>query len=247
MTKINLESEKRDVIGKGVKKLRKEGLIPAILYGNKLAPQSISVNRRDFERVYGEAGESTIIDLEIGKKNKVNVLIHDVQRDPLSGNFSHVDFFQIRMDQKIETGVPIEIIGEAPAVKELGGVLVKNVDDIPVRCLPADLPPKFVVDVSKLKTFEDHFVVKDLNISEKIKVLVEPETIVALVAPPRSEEELASLEEKVEEDVSKVEGMEEKVPEEVAEEGEEGKEEKEGKEEEIKTGEKTEEKSEKKE
>ena len=118
--------------------------------------------------------------------------------------------------EKIEAEIPLEFIGESPAVKELAGVLIKSMDEIPVSCLPGDLPKEFIADISKLKTFEDHIKISDLDISEKVKVLIEPGTIIASVAPPRSEEELTRLDEKVEEDVSKVEGIAEKVPEEIA-------------------------------
>ncbi len=218
MAKINLKSKTRDVVGKKVKKHRKVGLVPAVVYGRKIKPQNLWVNFLDFEKVYRQAGESTIIELDIDDKSKANVLIQDIQADPLSGKFRHIDFFQVRMDEKIEAGIPLEFIGESPAVKELGGVLIKNLDEIPVTCLPADLPSKFKVDISKIKTFEDHFAIKDLDISEKIKVLIDPETIIAIVSPPRSEEELAGLSEKVEEDVTKVEGVVKETPEGKAEE-----------------------------
>lgn len=219
MTKLHLKSKTRDVIGKKVKKQRREGLIPAVIYGNKIKPRTLWVNYLDFHKAYEKAGESTIFELDINNETKSNVLIHDVQADPLSGKFSHVDFFQVRMDQKIETNVPLEFIGESEAVKALGGILVKSIDEIPVSCLPADLPAKIEADLSVLKNFDDSIKISDLNISDKVKVLIEPETAIANVAAPRSEEELAKLEEKIEEDVTKVEGIIKEIPE--AEEGKE--------------------------
>lgn len=213
MTKINLKTETRDVIGKKVKKSRKEGLIPAVLYGNKIASRPLWVNYPDFSKAYEKTGESTILELNIDEKNKANVLIHDVQTDPITGKFSHIDFFQVRMDQKIETEVPLEFIGESEAVKASGGVLVKSMDAIPVSCLPADLPARIEIDIAALKTFDDVIKVGDLNISEKVKIQIDPETVIANVAPPRSEEELAKLEEKVEEDITKIEGVVKEAPE----------------------------------
>lgn len=213
MTKINLKTETRNVIGKKVKKSRKEGLIPAVLYGNKIASQPLWVNYLDFRKAYEKAGESTILELNIDEKNKANVLIHDVQADPVTGKFSHIDFFQVRMDQKIETEVPLEFIGESEAVKANGGVLVKSMDAIPVSCLPADLPARIEIDIAALKTFNDVIKVGDLDISGKVKIQIDLETVIANVAPPRSEEELAKLEEKVEEDITKVEGVVKEIPE----------------------------------
>lgn len=220
MTKINLKSKAREEVGKNLNSLRKKGMIPAVVYGRKEKPQTLWVNYLDFKRVFEKAGESTIIELEIEGKGKVNALIHDLQVDPLSDNFTHIDFFQIRMNEKIETAIPLEFIGESAAVKELGGILVKSLDEINISCLPADLPSEIKVDISKIKNFEDHIKIKDLEISDKVKILDEEETVVALVSPPRTEEELASLEEKVEEDVSKVEGVIKETPAEGDESGE---------------------------
>lgn len=204
--KINLKAKIREVIGKKVKKFRKQDLIPAVIYGNKIKPQNLWVNYLDFRRVYDQAGESTIIEIDIDNA-KHSVLVHEVQNDNMSGKFSHIDFFQVNMKEELETEIPLEFVGESEAVKSHGGVLIKNMDAIEVKCLPADLPAHFEVDLSKLKTFEDHFTVADLKVSEKVEILIEPETVIALVVAPRTEAEMDSLETKVEEDVSKVEGV----------------------------------------
>ena len=213
MTKINLKSKIREDVGSSDKlnSFRKKGMIPAVMYGRKINPQNIWVKYLEFSKTYDEAGENTVIELEIGDK-KVNVLIHDIQIDPITGKFSHIDFFQVRMDEKIETNIPLEFIGESLAIKELGGMLVKSLDEIKVSCLPSDLPSEIIVDISKIKTFDDHIKIKDLNISEKVKVLDDKDVVVALVEEPRTEEEMASLDEKVEEDVTKVEGVVKETP-----------------------------------
>jgi len=197
-------------------------MIPAVMYGHGIKPQNIWVTYLEFEKAYKEAGESTVIELEIDGK-KVNVLVHDNQVDPITGKFTHIDFFQVNMDEKIETNIPLEFIGESPAIKELGGMLVKSLDEIKVSCLPADLPSEIIVDISRIKAFSDHIKIKDLDISDKVKVLDDENMVVALVEAPRTEEEMASLDEKVEEDVTKVEGVVKETP---ATEGEEKKEEK---------------------
>ena len=207
--KVKLVVKTRDVLGRKTKKGRKEGLIPAIIYGKGIDTQNLWVKNLDFKRLLAKSGESTMIALEIDGKNDRNVIIYDIQEDPVKGNIIHVDFFQVRMDEEIETDVELVYIGEedAPAVKELGGVLVKNMDNVTVKCLPAYLPSEITVDVSSLQTFEDRILVKDLKVSEKVEIDSDPETVVALVSPPRSEEDLEKLEEKIDADVSKVEGV----------------------------------------
>ena len=212
---ITLKAKIREITGKKVDQLRKEDIIPAVMYGTKIASQNLLVNYLDFKRVYDKAGESALIELETDGK-KINVLVHDIQLDPMSGKFTHIDFFQVNMKEEVETEIPLEFIGESPAVKELGGVLVKSLDEISVKCLPADLPEKYEIDISKLATFDDVIAVKDLQVSDKIEILVDGETIIASVQEPRTQEELESLETKVEEDVSKVEGVVKETPEEGA-------------------------------
>ncbi len=211
MTKINLKSKMREEVGKKLDSFRKQGLIPAVMYGHKVKPESLWVDYLDFEKAYAKSGESTVIELDIDGK-KSNVLIHDLQIDPITDKFSHIDFFQVRMDEEIETEVPIEFVGESPAVKEQGGMLVKNMDAIAIKCLPGNLPQELKLDISKIKKFEDHLKVSDLEIPEKVEILIDSETVIALVEAPRSEEELAQLDEKVEEDVTKVEGVVKETP-----------------------------------
>jgi large subunit ribosomal protein L25 len=213
MTKINLKSILRNEVGRKVGKKRKEGKVPAVVYGHGINPSNLWINGLDLEKVYRQVGENTIIELEAEGNKKMNVLIQDIQTDPVSSRVIHVDFFQVRMDEKIEKEVPLEFLGEAPAVKGAGGILVKSLDEVPVKCLPADLPSKIEVDITILKTFNDYIKVKDLAISESVQLLIDPETIVALITPPRSDEEIAKLSEKVEEDVTKVAGVVKETPE----------------------------------
>lgn len=212
MEKIKLKAKLREERGKKVNKGRKAGLIPAVTYGKGAEPQSLWIDALDFGRLIKKHGESVIIDLNIGEKNGYNVLIHEMQQNPVSGNISHADFYQVKMDEKIETEVELVFVGESPAVKELGGVLVKSLDKIEISCLPANLPSSIEVDIANIKTFEDHIYVKDLKITKEVEVKDDPETVVVLVTPPRSEEELSQLEEKVVEDVTKVEGVVKEEP-----------------------------------
>ena len=208
---ISLKAEVRELVGKKAKQLRKLDKIPAVMYGNKIAAQNLTVSYIDFKRVFAKTGESALIELEVAGK-KHNVLVHDTQLEPMSGKVTHIDFFQVNMKEEVETEIPLEFVGESAAVKAHGGVLIKNMDEISVKCLPADLPEKYEIDISKLETFDDVISVKDLKISDKVEIMLDPETVIALVAAPRTEAEMESLEQKVEEDVTKVAGVVKEAP-----------------------------------
>lgn len=202
---LTLSAKIRKDLGKKVKSLRKQGILPAVVYGPKLKSLPLEIDLKGFEKVYQEAGESTLISLEIEGK-KAPVLIHEVKLDSLTGKPIHVDFYQPRLEEEVEVTIPIIFEGEAPAVKDLGGTLVKNIHEVEVRALPQNLPHEIKVNIEKLKTFEDDILVKDLPVPKEVKILKEPDEVVASVAPlEKVEEELVKpIEEKVEE-VEKVE------------------------------------------
>ena len=198
---FTLTAKTREKTGRKVKNLRKEGILPAVLYGPELkANQSLEINLKEFDKVFKEAGESSLISLEIGKE-KIPVLIHDLQKDSLTEKFTHVDFYQPKLKEEIEVKVPLIFEGEAPAVKELGGTFIKNVSEVRVRALPLNLPHEIRVNIGKIKTFEDFILIQDLSVSENVKILNHSDEIVASVAPlEKIEEELQKpIEEKVEE------------------------------------------------
>jgi len=223
MAEVQLNAKIRKTLGKKVKILREKGILPACLYGYKLEPLSLEIDKKDFEKVYKQAGQSTMIELNIdplpAKTKAKMVLIHDLARDPVTDEFIHVDFYQVKLDKSITAEVPLIFESEAPAVKEKEGVLVKNITSVEVEALPLDLPRDIKVDLSKLKAFEDRILIKDLVVSEKVEIKESPEEVVALVMPPRTKEELEALEEKPEEKVEEVEGVEKEGEEEA--EGEE--------------------------
>jgi large subunit ribosomal protein L25 len=207
MEKISLKVSSREK-EKNLKKLRREGFIPAVTYGSDKESKDLKVNALDFKRAYEKAGENTVIEVEIDGKEKVSALIYDVQLDTLSGEFIHADLFQVDMKKEVEADVPLEFVGVAPAVKELGGVLVKAMDFVEVKCLPSEIPQNIEADLSLIKTFDDHVTVGDLKAKEGVEFTAEKDAVIASVTPPRSEAELSSLDEKIEEDVSQVEGVE---------------------------------------
>jgi len=202
---LTLTAKIRKDIGKKVKNLRDKGLIPGVLYGSKTKNMGIETDSKDFDKIYREAGESSLISLEVEGK-KLPVLIHEVQKDPVTDRFIHIDFFQPALDVEIVAKVPLVYEGLPPAVKDLGGTFIKNLSELEVKALPQNLPHEIKVDIAGLKTFEDNILVKDLKLPDGVKVLKEKELILAFVAPlEKVEEELVKpVEEKVE-DVEKVE------------------------------------------
>jgi large subunit ribosomal protein L25 len=177
--------------------LRRQGQLPAVLYRKGKENVNLQLNYSDFEKTFKQAGESTLIKLKIEdqsdvvQKKEKNVLVADVARDPVTDKFIHVDFYEVKMDEKLKAAVPLEFIGESLAVKTEAGTLVKNLQEVEVRALPADLLHHIEVDISLLATFEDKIFVKDLKVSKAVEILAEPEEVVVLVVPPRKEEEIA--------------------------------------------------------
>jgi large subunit ribosomal protein L25 len=206
MEQIAIQATKREASGKRVKALRNAGKLPAVLYGHGVETQQIEISAKDFGKAFKQAGESTLVNLMVDGKTQP-VLIHEVQHHYLDDHPIHVDFYAINMNEKVKVKIPLHFTGESNAVKALGGTLVKNLSEIEVECLPADLPHAFEIDISPLNTFEDAIRVSDLKISDKVNVLGPVEEVIVTVAPPRTEEEMKALEEKVEEDVTKVEGV----------------------------------------
>lgn len=165
-------------------------IIPAVLYGADIETMSLEIDRKSFSKVFKDVGE-TLIDLDVEGK-KYSVLIHDTQVNPLTQDLIHVDFYQPNLKEEVETEVPIELVGEAPALK-LGGTLIVNMKEISVKALPKDLPSKIIIDVSSLVTFEDEITAKDIKLPQGVTIEIEnPEEVIAQVVEPENvEEELA--------------------------------------------------------
>lgn len=189
---LKLKAEKRDQTGKKLYALREKGLIPAVLYGHGTDNINLAIDLVKFEKIFDQAGENTMIDLSIDGAEPIKTMVADVQYDPVKHRFIHADLKKIKMDEKVTATVPVEFFGESAAVKNEGGVLVHNVSEVEIRCLPNDLIHEIKVDISCLKTFNDVIAIKDLNLSDKIEIIGhESEDVVATVTPPRVEEEPA--------------------------------------------------------
>lgn len=190
---IKLDVSYRDITGKKIKTLRRTGAIPGIIYGHGFENIPVSVPEKQFMKVYREVGTSSIITIVVGNE-KYDVLIYEVEQDPVSDAFRHVDFLRIRQDEKITTNIPVNVIGECSIVKELSGVLLTELDEIEIRCLPHDLPSHVEVDVSVITEFNEPLHVKDIKIPATIEVLTDKESVVVTVAPPKKEEEAPVVE-----------------------------------------------------
>jgi len=183
---LSLNVEKRE---KGKPEtLRKKGVLPAVFYGKKEVSTPVAINAKDFDRVWKEAGESTVITLE-GVGESKEALIHDVSLHPVTGRPEHADFYVFEKGQKITVNVPLEFIGESPAVKDLGGILVKVMHEVEIEAMPKDLPHDLKVDISKLAGMDSTIEAKDLTLPEGVTVLAEPEEVIASIAEPKEEEE----------------------------------------------------------
>jgi len=168
-------------------KLAKD-FIPAVLYGPGLANQNLKVRRVDLEKAVLAGGESTLVDLEIDGGKSVKVLLKDLQFDPLKSTLRHVDLYQVDMKKKITTEIPLRFVGESKAVKELGGMLIKNMDAIEVECLPTDLIAHLDIDISVLKELHDSIKVGDLKLPASVHILSDLDTDIAIVAEQQEEE-----------------------------------------------------------
>lgn len=185
---MELTVQKREKLGRGVKALRKEGLVPAELYGRGLENLHLSLPLKEFKKVFKQAGENTLVNVLLEGK-KYPVLIQGVSYNPVTDELQSVDLYQVRMDEKLKVKVPVEFVGVAPAVKEKNGLLVKSLQEVEVEALPTDIPHHFDADVSKIIEIGQSLYVKDLAVPAGVKVLVSPETVVATVTAKVTEEE----------------------------------------------------------
>jgi len=173
-----------------------QDFIPAVLYGKGITNQILKIKKNDFDRVFKEAGESNLIDLDYGS-GSVKVLVKDIQRDVIKNYIIHADLYQVNMKEKITAEVPLHFIGDAPAVKNLGGILMKDLDSLEVECLPSDLVDHIEVDVSGLSAFDDAIRINDLKLPKGISLTRETNEIVAVISQPRAvvETEVVSADE----------------------------------------------------
>lgn len=216
--KHTLLAKRRTIIGKKVKQLRAQRILPAHIYGNT-EPINIEFDEKTFLHVFKKAGETSLLYVQIeGEKNARPVLVVDHMVDPMSGVITHVDLRQVNLSVKVKANVPVEVVGESEAVKA-GGVLISLYNEIEVEALPTDLPEKFVLDATKLLKIGDELKASDLEYDKtKVEVLLNSEEILVVVNEPVVEVEAPVATEPVEVETT-VQGAK-KEGEEVATEGE---------------------------
>ena len=186
---FSLAVETRTVRGKKLESLRKGGKLPAVVYGPKEAATPLTIDRVTFEKMFKEAGESSVITLT-GLGTPKEVLVHDVAFDTVRGGVTHVDFYAIEAGKEITVHVPLEFVGEAPALKK-GGTLTKVLHEIEVTCVPASLPQHISVDISSLDSLDAQIHVRDLVVPKGVTFSNDPEDVVVLVQAVEEEAEVA--------------------------------------------------------
>ena len=217
---MKLKVEKREILGKKVKTLRQRGMLPAVVFGKETGSLPITLNHKEFLKVYEEAGESALIDVHIDKEKPVKVLVTETDIDPISDEILHVNLHAVSLTEKATATIPIEFVGESPTVKSGDGMLLTLLNEIEVEALPQDLPPEIKLDISKLTEIDQSLAVKDLPIDHtKVEIKQDAEDLVVKV----ERAEMAEEEPEEEVSVEAVEVTTEKKEEEGAEGAEETK------------------------
>ncbi|MDD4931628.1 MAG: 50S ribosomal protein L25 [Candidatus Colwellbacteria bacterium] len=186
----NLNAEKRDM-GVKLDELRSRKMVPAELYGRGFENIHLAVQAREFEKVYEEAGENTIVNIMVDGET-YPVLINDINIDPLSRKALTIDFYRVRMDEKITAPIPLSFIGESPAIKE-GGVLIKSMEEVEVESLPGNIPHEIEVDVSSITEIDGSLYVRDLKIPAGCEMITDPDSVIATVSAIEEEAEVSPV------------------------------------------------------
>jgi large subunit ribosomal protein L25 len=225
MEKFVLQAEKRSITGKKVKALRRDGKVPAVIYGSEIEPTSITLDYREVRQTLKDAGANTLLTIQMDGQEFIT-LVREQQREVISRNLLHVDFQAVSLEEVITTTVPIAVEGEAPAVSEYNALLVTELDELHIEAKAKDLPDFIEVDVTGLTEIGNNILIQDLKVSDEVKILEDPDEIVIVVASPTvleielEEEEEADLFEELE-DAELLEELEEgEIPEELLEEEE---------------------------
>jgi large subunit ribosomal protein L25 len=204
MEEVVIKANRRTLIGKQVSAMRREGRLPAVIYGRHIDPISIEMDLREASKRLTGLAPSTLITVEVdGETHKT--LVREKQRNKITGMLLHVDFLAVSMLEKLRAQVFVEIVGVSPAVKDFNGVLVSGSDEVEVECLPQDLPERITVDISSLQKIGDGIYVRDLHVPDAVKILDDPDTMIALVTAQAAEEvEVAPVAEEVGEEEPEV-------------------------------------------
>lgn len=224
--RIPLKAEEREILGKKVRQLRRVGMLPAHVFGNKLETEHVTVSLLEFAKVYKEAGETGLIDLKIGAEKVRPVLVREVQTDPVRGGLLHIDFYQVNLLEKVKVSVPVVLIGDETELVHTGeAVVIQPISEVEVEALPAELPENIEVDITPLKAIDDAILVSQLKVPVGVEILADPEGVVVKLDNAVSAEAAELMEEMQQEQAAAAEAAEaEAAPEEgeAPAEGEEG-------------------------
>lgn len=187
-----LEAAHREVTGKAVSRLRREGLLPAVVFGNGLESDSVTLNAHDFEVLRRASGPNTLIDLTIDGRKPRPVLVHGVQHHPVTRSPLHVDLFVVRMTEELVVDVPLVPVGESVAIEQASGTLIHVTESVKVKALPDRLPQSIEYSIESLVDFDAAIHVSDLAIPDGVTLLNEGDEVVARVLPPRIEHEVVA-------------------------------------------------------
>lgn len=205
--RLELKTDKRTIVGKNVKKLRREGKLPANIYGEDFKSTSVTVDHVDFSKIFRHAGETSVVYLALGA-DEIPVLVQNVQKHPLDNSVLHIDFRKVNLNKKIEAQVPVTLIGESEAVAKKGGVLLNLTDSLTVEALPASLPDHIEVDISSLAEIDSEIKVSDLKKGADFEFKDEPEKVIVRVTEHKEEELTPQVEVEMPEDVSEAQATE---------------------------------------
>ena len=206
---MEIIAKPREILGKKVKKLRREGVVPAVVFGQGKESVSLSIDEKELLQAYAEAGESTLVDLAIEGQAPRKVLISEIQYHPLSDRPLHVNFHEVNLKEKITTTIPIKVIGESALVKSGEGIILTLLDEVEVECLPTDLPSEFTIDISHLNEVGQSIAIKDLTVdASKVEISADPEDLILKIDYAQMAEEEEEVDEA--EAVGQVEATEEK-------------------------------------
>ena len=182
-------AERRSLFGRKVRRLRNEGLLPANIYGKDFKSVAVQVNYRDFERIFKNVGETQLLYVDLDKE-EIPVLVHSVQKNPLTGELLHADFLKVNLGEKVSAMVPVVDIGESPAEKQGVGTVVFYINELEVEALPTDIPERIEVDISSLSEVDQSILVADLRLDRsKLEIKANPDELVAKVEAVKKEEE----------------------------------------------------------
>ncbi len=189
-TKVELKVSPREVLGKKVRRLRREGVIPANVYGHGLESVAIQLPKDDLAHLLHTAGRNEIVYLRLDGEEPRPTFLRQIQRNPVTDAILHVDFYQISLKEKVRMEVPLALVGSAPAEQTHGGTLLHSLDRISVEGLPTEIPSTIEVDVSSLEEIDATIYVRELRVPGEVTVLTDPEQVVAKIAPPQVEKEV---------------------------------------------------------